>query len=293
MGALHTGHISLIEKSVYDNDITVVSIFVNPIQFDDASDLASYPQTFEADSAACEQVGADYIFMPSALEMYPEGFSLRVSAGDDPAEKLLCASGRKGHFDGVLTVVCKLFGIVQPDKAYFGEKDFQQLYFVKKMVRELNMPMEIVPCPTVREADGLTMSSRNVRLGEKERATALCLSRALGEVRKIMENSRQWGRFLCLDELQDDCKMRHSGESRNLTCDNGTVRVGKIAAFAAMTRSLMNDIIESEPLAILEYAEVLDADSLQPVSEKTESVLLAVAAEIGGVRLIDNMVVKV
>ena len=170
MGALHEGHISLINRAKKENDIVVCSVFVNPIQFNNPADLEKYPRTPEKDITKLEQAGCDAVFMPTAEEMYPNKVEDHYDFGD--IEHVMEGACRPGHFNGVAIVVRKLFEIVNPNKAYFGEKDFQQLAIIKKMVRDLNMNLEIVPCPIVREIDGLAMSSRNVRLNEAERAIA-------------------------------------------------------------------------------------------------------------------------
>ena len=170
MGALHEGHLSLINRAKKDNDIVVCSVFVNPIQFNNPADLEKYPRTPEKDITKLEQAGCDAVFMPTAEEMYPNKVEDHYDFGD--IEHVMEGACRPGHFNGVAIVVRKLFEIVNPNKAYFGEKDFQQLAIIKKMVRDLNMNLEIVPCPIVRENDGLAMSSRNVRLNETERAIA-------------------------------------------------------------------------------------------------------------------------
>lgn len=170
MGALHEGHISLINRAKKENDIVVCSVFVNPIQFNNPADLEKYPRTPEKDIEKLEQAGCDAVFMPTAEEMYPDKVEDHYDFGD--IEHVMEGACRPGHFNGVAIVVRKLFEIVNPNKAYFGEKDFQQLAIIKKMVRDLNMNLEIVPCPIVREIDGLAMSSRNVRLNEAERAIA-------------------------------------------------------------------------------------------------------------------------
>ena len=170
MGALHEGHISLISRAKKENDIVVCSVFVNPIQFNNPADLEKYPRTPEKDIEKLEQAGCDAVLMPSVEEMYPEKVEEHYDFGD--LERVMEGACRPGHFNGVAIVVRKLFEIATPDKAYFGEKDFQQLAIINKMVRDLNMPIEIVPCPIVRENDGLAMSSRNVRLNETERALA-------------------------------------------------------------------------------------------------------------------------
>lgn len=179
MGALHAGHASLVERSVADNDVTVVSIFVNPTQFNDKNDLAKYPRTLEADCQLLQSVNASIVFAPSVNEVYPEPDIRSFSYA--PLDTVMEGAFRPGHFNGVCQIVSKLFDMVQPHRAYFGEKDFQQLAIIREMVRQMNYPLEIVGCPIVREADGLAMSSRNTRLSAEERVTALNISRTLFE----------------------------------------------------------------------------------------------------------------
>ncbi|MDR0852064.1 MAG: pantoate--beta-alanine ligase [Clostridiales Family XIII bacterium] len=248
MGALHAGHRSLIEKSAAENDITVVSIFVNPIQFGPNEDLDKYPKSFDADVSLCTEAGAGIIFHPTPSEMYPDGFSLYVDS--DAMTDVMCGRSRPGHFRGVMTVVSKLFHIAAPDKAYFGEKDAQQLAIIQKMTRDLDFPVQIVGCPIVREADGLALSSRNTYLSDEERTAALCLYRALS-----------LGKLLAA-----------SGE-RNP---------------AEIVKAVTN-AIGAEKLAHIDYVELLDAGRLCAISEQTSSVLLAVAAYFGSTRLIDNL----
>ena len=251
MGALHEGHLSLIRRSTDENDITVASVFVNPIQFDDPEDLSAYPQTLESDSKSAFEAGADAIFAPSAAEMYPAGFSTFVDM-TGISEKL-CGASRPSFFRGVLTVVSKLFGIVAPDRAYFGEKDAQQLEVVKKMANELCMNIEIIGCPTVREKDGLAMSSRNSRLTGRERTSARSLYTALTEAEKLFA----------------------AGETNPLKLK------------AAMIR-----IIEKEPCTSIEYALIVDPATFESVKEARRGDLLALAVDIGGVRLIDSKRLK-
>lgn len=181
MGALHAGHASLVERCVSQNDITVVSIFVNPTQFNDKNDLEKYPRTFEADSQLLEKCGATYVFAPSVAEMYPQPDTRQFSY--PPLDTVMEGAFRPGHFNGVCQIVTKLFDAVQPHRAYFGEKDFQQLAIIREMVRQMNYPIEIVGCPIVREADGLALSSRNTRLSSAERKNALKISQTLFESR--------------------------------------------------------------------------------------------------------------
>lgn len=181
MGALHAGHASLVERCVSQNDITVVSIFVNPTQFNDKNDLEKYPRTFEADSELLEKCGATYVFAPSVAEMYPQPDTRQFSY--PPLDTVMEGAFRPGHFNGVCQIVTKLFDAVQPHRAYFGEKDFQQLAIIREMVRQMNYPIEIVGCPIVREGDGLALSSRNTRLSSAERKNALKISQTLFESR--------------------------------------------------------------------------------------------------------------
>ncbi|MBE6296034.1 MAG: pantoate--beta-alanine ligase [Bacteroidales bacterium] len=177
MGALHQGHASLVERAVKENDVVVVSVFVNPTQFNDKNDLKNYPRTLEADCALLEKIGADITFAPSVEEMYPTEDTRQFSFA--PIDTVMEGACRPGHFNGVAQIVSKLFYAVEPDKAYFGEKDFQQLAIIREMVRQLDLKLEIVGCPIVREADGLAMSSRNTLLTADERQRALTISRTL------------------------------------------------------------------------------------------------------------------
>lgn len=247
MGYLHEGHISLIEKARKENHKVVVSIFVNPIQFGPKEDLGSYPRDIERDSKICEKAGADLIFNPNAEEMYFEDFSTFVAVNN--LTEGLCGEKRPGHFRGVCTVVSKLFNIVTPDRAYFGEKDAQQLAVIKRMVRDLNVDVEIVPCPIIREEDGLAKSSRNTYLSKEERAAALVLNRALKKAK---------------EEL-----LKGERNAKNIIY-------------------IINEEISKEPLAKPDYIEVVDSISLQKVSFIEKDVLVAIAVFIGKTRLIDN-----
>ena len=251
MGYLHEGHGSLISKAVEQNDKAVVSIFVNPMQFGPTEDLESYPRDLEKDSKFCESLGADLIFHPEPEEMYHEGFSSFVDMTVLTEE--LCGLSRPVHFRGVCTVVSKLFNIVQPDRAYFGQKDAQQLAIIRRMVRDLNMDIEIVGCPIVREEDGLAKSSRNTYLNEEERKAALILSKAVFLGKKMVED----------------------GETS-----------------AAAVKEAMIKKIESEPMAKIDYVEAVDGLSMQPVEEIKAPVLVAMAVYIGKTRLIDNFIVE-
>ena len=248
MGALHAGHRSLIAASAAGCGFTAVSIFVNPTQFDRGDDLAAYPRTPAADLAACEEAGADVVFLPDPDAMYPPGFATTVHVAG-PALPLEGAH-RPGHFDGVATVVLKLLNLAGPDAAYFGEKDFQQLAVVRRMARDLDLPVEIVGRPTVREPDGLALSSRNARLSPADRTRAVELSRTLRDAR---------------DRLREDAGMDADALERT-----------------------MRDRLADAGFAV-DYAVLRDADTLGPVTPDTTGRVLLAAAWLGGVRLIDNV----
>lgn len=252
MGYLHEGHGSLVEMASKENDRIVVSIFVNPIQFGPKEDFLSYPRDLERDGKMVEAAGGDLIFNPSNEEMYLEDFSTYIDMNG--ITEGLCGAKRPGHFRGVCTVVTKLFNIVLPDRAYFGEKDAQQLAVIKRMVRDLDIPVEIVPCPIVRENDGLAMSSRNTYLNEEERKAALVLSRSLKSAKEAL--------------LQGE----RSAENIKL---------------------MINEILTSEPLARIDYVNVVDSLSLVEVATIDNSVLVAIAVFIGKTRLIDNFIFEV
>lgn len=250
MGFLHEGHRSLIERAAKENDRVVVSDFVNPTQFGPNEDFESYPRDIEKDAALCSDAGAAVIFNPEAEEMYSNALT-KVSV--DKITKVLCGKTRPIHFDGVCTVVSKLFNIVTPDRAYFGQKDAQQLCVVRKMVKDLNFDIEIVSCPIIREADGLAKSSRNTYLNEEERKAALCLSRSLSIGRELIEN----------------------GE-RSADAIKAAVRAE----------------IEKEPLAKIDYVEIVSFDTLESVESISKPVLAAIAVYIGKTRLIDNFITE-
>lgn len=247
MGYLHEGHKSLIVRAVAENDRVVVSDFVNPTQFGPNEDLASYPRDIEADARLCEAAGAHLIFHPAPEDMYDPDFCTWVDMKS--LTEGLCGKTRPIHFRGVCTVVSKLFHIVAPDRAYFGQKDAQQLAVIRRMVRDLNFDIEIVGCPIVREADGLARSSRNTYLNAEERKAALVLSRAVFLGRDMMEK----------------------GERE-----------------ASAIIAAMKTCIEAEPLARIDYVEMVDAVSMQTVQRAEGPVLCAMAVYIGKTRLIDN-----
>ncbi len=245
MGFLHEGHASLIQRCREENDIVVVSDFVNPTQFGPSEDLEAYPRDFERDSKLCQSLGADLIFNPQAQEMY---HNPHAYVSIDGLSDTLCGKTRPIHFKGVCTVVSKLFNIVKPDRAYFGQKDAQQLAIIRKMVEDLNFDIQIIGCPIVREADGLAKSSRNTYLDAKERQAALCLSRAV----KVGQEAIHKG-IMAEDVLK---KMRA--------------------------------VIEAEALAKIDYVSMVDALDMQPVEKVEKDVLVAMAVYIGKTRLIDN-----
>lgn len=251
MGYLHEGHQSLIKRAVAENDRVVVSVFVNPIQFAPNEDLATYPRDLEADKKLCDATGANLIFHPEPAEMYPDGFSTHINM--DGLTKELCGKTRPTHFGGVCTVVGKLFNIVKPDKAYFGQKDAQQLVIIKRMVQDLNFDIEIVGCPIIREADGLAKSSRNTYLNTEERKAALILSKAV--------------------KLGED--MVKNGE----TDSKAVIKA-------------MSDLICSEPLAKIDYVDVVNALTIEPVDVISGEILVAIAVYIGKTRLIDNFMIS-
>lgn len=252
MGYLHEGHQSLIKKSAEQNDRTVVSVFVNPIQFGPNEDLEAYPRDLERDMKAVEEVGGDLIFNPEPAEMYPGHFTSFIDTTE--TTELLCGAVRPIHFRGVCTVVGKLFNIVCPDSAYFGQKDAQQLATIRRFVRDLNFPIEIVACPIIREDDGLAKSSRNTYLNPVERQAALILSKSLQLGKTAIENGER---------------------------------------DASKVISIIKSNLETEPLARVDYVEVVDFENIQRIERFEGETLVAIAVYIGKTRLIDNFIVKV
>ena len=250
MGYLHEGHKSLIDKAVEQNDKVVVSVFVNPIQFGPTEDLATYPRDLQRDSVLCENAGADLIFHPEKEDMYFDDFCTYIDM--ENLTKGLCGKTRPTHFRGVCTVVGKLFNIVQPDRAYFGQKDAQQLAVIRRMVRDLNFNLEIIGCPIIREEDGLAKSSRNTYLSPEERQAATILHKGLTKGEELVR-----------------------GGEKN----------------AATVVNAIREVIETEPLAKIDYVEMVDFDNIQPVETIEGTVLTAVAVYIGKTRLIDNFIV--
>lgn len=251
MGALHEGHLSLVRRAKQECTRVYSSIFVNPKQFGPNEDFAKYPRAFESDSARFEELGVDALFAPTREEMYPPGFSTHVTV--DGISERLEGKSRPGHFRGVSTVVLKLFEIVQPDFAYFGRKDAQQVAVLQKMVRDLNLGVQIVVCPIVREADGLALSSRNAYLSAEERRAALILYQSLQAARAELAAGTR-------DALQ--------------------------------IQNTMRSIFEKEPLARLDYAEVVSADTFEPSVRVSRASYVLVAAHFGKTRLLDNMLVE-
>jgi len=248
MGYLHDGHVSLMDAAVADNDVTATTIFVNPLQFAPTEDLAAYPRDLAGDTARCEAAGVGVLFTPSVEEMYPVPIQTTVSVAG--ITETMEGASRPSHFAGVATVVAKLFALAGPCRAYFGEKDFQQLAVVRTMARDLSFPVEVVGCPTVREPDGLAMSSRNAYLTPEERAAAPVLHRA----------------------LQAGADAVRAGERD-----------------PAVVRGLLAGMVDAEPLAELDYAAVVDAATLEVVDPLVGEVRLLTAARFGRARLLDNV----
>ena len=252
MGFFHEGHIELMRRAAGDCDVVVVSLFVNPTQFAPGEDLEDYPRDFERDREMAADAGVDFIFAPGPAEMYPGGYCTSVEV--EGMSRLMCGGARPTHFRGVATVVAKLFNIIPADRAYFGQKDAQQVAIIRRMALDLDFPVEIVGVPTVREADGLAMSSRNTYLCADERKAATVLFRSLESAKALID----------------------AGERS-----------------AAVVREAMEAVIGAEPLANLEYVAICDNIYLEPLSELTGDVLIALAARFGGGRMIDNILVTV
>jgi pantoate--beta-alanine ligase len=253
MGFLHEGHLALVQEARNSCDLVVVSIFVNPLQFGQGEDFEEYPRDLSRDVSLLEKAGADAVFAPTAREMYPDGFSTSVEVSGEITQKM-CGASRPGHFKGVTTVCTKLFHTCLPDKAFFGQKDAQQLLIIKKMVRELNFPLEIVRVPIVRESDGLAMSSRNVYLDAAQRKEALALSRALNHAREQI-----------------------AGGERDVTRLKDSIR----------------RIITASPEAEIDYIEIVNGEDLSDLTTVSGRVLIALAVKFGKTRLIDNLLVEV
>ena len=249
MGYLHEGHLELVRRARAENDIAIVSIFVNPTQFGPKEDFEKYPRDTERDLSLLRSVGTDYVFMPAAVDMYPPGFNSWVVV--EGVTVHLEGAARPGHFRGVATVVAKLFNIVQPDRAYFGQKDAQQCVVIKKMVKDLAMPLDIVIVPTVREPDGLAMSSRNVYLTAEMRRQAPVLHQSLKLAQKLWE----------------------SGEKD-----------------AAAIKREMTQLIQKQPLGIIEYISIADADTLEEIEILRAPVLISMVVRFGKTRLLDNII---
>lgn len=259
MGALHEGHVSLIKRAVRENDAAVVSIFVNPAQFGPKEDFKSYPRSFARDAAVCRRAGAAAVFHPSARDMYPDGFASKVTVGGDLARKY-CGAWRPGHFDGVATVVAKLFNIALPTRAYFGQKDYQQLKIIERLARDLNFPVDIIACPTVRQNCGLAMSSRNARLSPLERSRAEAIYRTLSAAKK--------------------------NPSRFAGADGS--RLPSPRGLEKKIRAALGEI----PSAEVEYVAAVDfraLGALKSIPRRKFRWRILAALKIGGTRLIDNV----
>lgn len=252
MGYLHEGHMSLVKASLQDNDFTILSIYVNPTQFGVNEDLAKYPRSLERDSVMAQEAGVDIVFIPSDAEIYPNGYNTFVNV--EGITEIMCGSSRPTHFKGVTTIVTKLFNIIEPNHAYFGQKDAQQAIIIKKIVKDLNMNLKIEVCPIVREKDGLAMSSRNIYLNNEERKAALSLSKSLFEAGtniKAGERNKQ-----------------------------------KIT-------ELIRKRIKREAIANIDYIEIKNGDTLEDIEDICGRVLIALAVKFGTTRLIDNIVLEV
>ena len=252
MGALHEGHLSLVRRAKMENDITAVSIFVNPLQFAPSEDLNKYPRDMDGDTEKLRREKVDILFMPDAHLIYPDGFSTHVEA-EGISEKL-CGAFRPGHFRGVATIVAKLFNIVKPTRAYFGQKDFQQAVIIKKMVKDLDMAIDVFICPTIRENDGLAMSSRNSYLNDEERKAATIINKCLVQATELIKS--------------------------------GIIDIESVRRF-------MKEKLSEEPLITeIQYASMYSPETLDELERAGKGALLAIALKIGKTRLIDNMIVN-
>ncbi len=251
MGYLHEGHLSLIRRAKEENDYVIVSVFVNPTQFGPNEDYDKYPRSLQQDSHLCENMEVDILFYPSVEEMYPTPYYTYVEV--EKITNKLCGASRPGHFRGVTTVVNKLFNIVKPNRAYFGQKDAQQIVVIQQMVKDLNMDVEVVSCSIVREADGLALSSRNSYLNEEERKAALILSQCLFQAKERMI----------------------SGEKS-----------------ACKIKKIIEQNIQKESLVSIDYVSIVDATSLEDIEKLEKNILIALAVKIGNTRLIDNIQIK-
>jgi len=252
MGALHEGHISLFRRSGEENDATVASIFINPTQFGPDEDFNQYPKDHKGDMEKLSTLHVEAVFLPDVAEMYPKGFSTFIYVGG--IGNILCGASRPDHFNGVATVVTKLFNIVMPDRAYFGQKDFQQTVVIKKIVRELGIDVDIVVCPLVREDDGLAMSSRNAYLSDEERKSALIINKAL-----------QYAKSLMLSGKEDSI---------------------------SSVKDKITALITPDPLVSIEYVEIVGTQYLEKIREVKFPAAICIAVNIGNTRLIDNIIVK-
>ncbi len=253
MGYLHKGHLSLVKKTVEQNDFNVVSIFVNPNQFSPDEDYEEYPRNLSKDAKMVKSIGANIIFAPSVKEMYPEKFNTYVQV-EGNITKTLCGQSRPTHFKGVTTIVLKLFNLVQPDKAYFGQKDAQQVAVIKKMVKDLNIDTEIISCPIIREKDGLALSSRNTYLSREERNIAPILYKSLIAAKKMINNGE-----------------KNSSNVRRFIVNN----------------------INTQPNTNIDYVSIVNAETLEPLKQIQGNILIALAVKLGKTRLIDNIQLEV
>lgn len=252
MGYLHEGHAALVRRARTENDLVVVSVFVNPLQFGPREDYREYPRDLDRDARLAAEAGADLLFVPEAEQVYPPGYCTFVEVEGLTAG--LCGASRPGHFRGVATVVAKLFNLVRPHRAYFGQKDAQQLVVIRRLARDLDLGVQVVAVPTVREPDGLAMSSRNVYLSPAERLSALALHHALRAARDLLDRGER---------------------------------------SAAALRSAMHGVLDADPAVRVDYVDVVDAETLAGLDQASDRVLLAVAAYVGRGRLIDNLVLRV